>query len=365
MPASSLLLLTLALAAPAGEEPTGPPGRAATKVDAAFSVGPDATPAAAHKTAREAVRRALPFIERQGVRWMEQKRCASCHHSTFLVWSHNAAAERGVAVDPGRLREWTEWVRDFRSLRGRDREGADPLLDHETFRDSPDEVAQLLLGRRQDDDADAERRWVEAMASFLLEGQQPDGRWKPGGQLPMQKRPKRETAEATTMWALLALREADPQDEEATRLLEAEERAAAWLGDDTVGESAEWGAVRLLWLRSRGDSRADATRQTLLDRQQADGGWGWRLDDPSDALGTGIALYALLRDGFDRDADAVRRGVAFLLRSQRDDGSWPVRGTKAVRKDRVTPTATYWGTCWATIALLESLADDAAPVAAD
>jgi squalene cyclase len=47
---------------------------------------------------------------------------------------------------------------------------------------------------------------------------------------------------------------------------------------------------------------------------------------PSDAYATGTALVALHEAGGLRPGDAAyRRGVAFLLRTQRPDGSWFVQ----------------------------------------
>ena len=76
-------------------------------------------------------------------------------------------------------------------------------------------------------------------------------------------------------------------------------------------------------------------------------------------------LYALARDGFAPTDPAVTKARAFLMQTQRDDGSWAVKGTKENKKGNIEPTSVFWGTCWATIGLLESLpADTAAPAAA-
>ena len=102
-------------------------------------------------------------------------------------------------------------------------------------------------------------------------------------------------------------------------------------------------------------AEADRLRSELLARQRDDGGWGWLCADESDAFGTGVALYALARDGFAIDNSAIARGRAFLLESQKADGSWPVKGTKKAKAKQIEPTATYWGTCWAVIGLAETL----------
>src|SRR5205085_461549 len=70
------------------------------------------TPAA---DVRKAVERSLPYLEKEGVAWMEKYNCLSCHHVPFLLWSHNEARARGFPIDRGKLARWTDWSLD-RSL---------------------------------------------------------------------------------------------------------------------------------------------------------------------------------------------------------------------------------------------------------
>ena len=52
---------------------------------------------------REAVSRSLPFLEKEGVAWMKDRGCTTCHHVPFLLWSHRAAQAHGLAVDVTKL----------------------------------------------------------------------------------------------------------------------------------------------------------------------------------------------------------------------------------------------------------------------
>src|SRR5215212_9925032 len=61
------------------------------------------------KNVRAAVERSLPYIEKVGTAWMQQRKCSSCHNVTFLIWSHNEAAAREFNVDRTKLAEWTKW----------------------------------------------------------------------------------------------------------------------------------------------------------------------------------------------------------------------------------------------------------------
>ena len=57
-------------------------------------------PAQVNDTAvRDAVSRSLPFLEKEGVAWMKNRGCITCHHVPFLLWSHRAAQAQGLAVD--------------------------------------------------------------------------------------------------------------------------------------------------------------------------------------------------------------------------------------------------------------------------
>jgi Prenyltransferase and squalene oxidase repeat len=319
----------------------------------AFLVGCGLLLAAGRLAAEDAVRatieRSLPFIEREGQRWIDEKKCVTCHQVPFMVWAQNAAADRGLALDRQKLADHRTWATDWQHMATKAQlEQGEEL----TLSGHPDAVAQLLLGRSATDRDDA-TKWPALFARCLATGQQDDGSWKPGGQLPDQKRPLRETQEVTTMWALVALRSyvaADPS-------LEARfAKARSWLGDRTDGQSTEWWAARLLLEQSSGDrTAAERIRDGLLKRQHEDGGWGWLCDAESDAFGTGLALYALSRDGLSTDHLAIVQGRQYLASSQRADGSWAVNGTKKGKAKQVEPTATYWGTCWAVIGLAEML----------
>src|SRR5262249_10167341 len=64
----------------------------------------------------------------------------------------------------------------------------------------------------------------------------------------------------------------------------------------------------------------------LRKRQRPDGGWAQRDGMESDAYATGSALVALHRaGGLATDDPVYRRGLSYLLGTQREDGTWYVR----------------------------------------
>ena len=64
----------------------------------------------------------------------------------------------------------------------------------------------------------------------------------------------------------------------------------------------------------------------LLKEQRPEGGWAQLPGLEADAYATGQALVALASSGQLKVSDAAyQRGIVFLLRTQRADGSWQVR----------------------------------------
>ena len=294
------------------------------------------------------IERALPYIETGGVTWIEERDCVSCHRVSFMVWSLDAAREKGFGVDADKLYEWREWSLD-KSLSPREEDGE--LVGLRNL----DGLAQLLIARGEDPlESPRDDSYIK-FAELIVAGQLEDGSWKPAGQLPFQKRSEAETAQASTMWNAISL--ASAGTDEASR---ARRSALEFLTPHAEAQSAEWYAAGMLLAQNvANESAVLSLRKELLVRQNEDGGWGWLNGGDSDALGTGQALYALLRTGFPADSDEAVLAIEWLCETQRDDGSWAVRGTKAKKKDSVEETAVYWGTCWAVIALLETIPDDA------
>ncbi|WP_197995838.1 prenyltransferase/squalene oxidase repeat-containing protein [Gimesia algae] len=308
-----------------------------------LSIGalPDAQPTTVQ--IRETVQRSIPFIEEKGLWWIEEKKCVTCHRVGNMVWSLQAAKQSGFTVSD-RLAEWRQWSID-KSLAENDKGKITGLGNKEG-------VAQLLLSMDQAENGAAQKETRNKLAAILLEDQQPDGAWKAGGQLPFQKRPAAETNAVSTMWLTLALL-AEGKNEASAPVMT---NALKFIQTSSPGKSVEWYALRLLLAVQTGETEVrDQLVKQLRSQQHADGGWGWMVTDDSDALGTGLALYALVSAGVDRQDPVIKGAQQFLVSTQRDDGSWPVHGTKEKKKASVQETAVYWGTTWAVIGLVESL----------
>lgn len=290
--------------------------------------------------ARQAVELAIPYLEKDGVAWMNDRKCLTCHYVAFMVWSFRDASQHGFAVDKPKLSQWTDW--SLNHALGQGVEGP----------------AQMLLARDRTDTSESTLKLTESLVDAIIKGQDSDGFWKPGGQLPTQKRPLSETTQVSTMWCVLALDTFDRPNDQRTG---SRDKALEWLsrtppnGKDPA-TSSEWYAARILIEKKFGDTRrVEALRDQILAAQQSDGGWGWLWADKSDAFGTGLSLYALSEVGVPSSHPAVERAWRFLVETQAADGSWIVHGTKTATKDQPHPLSSFWGTTWGVLGLCHSL----------
>jgi squalene-hopene/tetraprenyl-beta-curcumene cyclase len=309
------------------------------------NVAPAGADTASPAQVRGAIERSLPYVGKGGQAWIEKHKCTSCHVVPFLLWSHNEARGAGIRLEQQKLDDWTKWSWDF-SVNDKDKNGV-------PGGGGLDTMAQMILGRDRSTDA----KFTEAaatLAELIVKMQQPDGSWKPGGQLPSQRRAAPETVAATTMWTVLALASLDKPGEAVTR---SRDQALAWVKKNAKpGQSNESLLLCYLMERQFGEpARALELRKELLGKQHADGGWSWLNDEASDAFATGQTLYALSYAGLPDDEPALVRARTFLVTSQRPDGSWYVPTTKKNKQKDNEGLASLWGSAWAVIGLARTL----------
>ncbi|MCH9651466.1 MAG: terpene cyclase/mutase family protein [Deltaproteobacteria bacterium] len=296
---------------------------------------------------RDALRRSLPFVEEQGVAWMDGKvpiqegsPCVSCHHVGYSLWSQKEAQRAGIEPSPEIFDSLSSRAVEFLAEPGVPRAYA---------------VSSVLL---------SEERPSEGLVQALRDLQNEDGHWHARGQFPSQRRPGSESDSAATLWSLLSL--AGTLDTEPFGAVR--DRAFDWLDGQDAGETTEWLAARLAVAEAfANEDEAQSIRAQLLRRQNDDGGWGWQEGDASEAFSTGQALYALAfraRGGdlqaaleTSRDQPAFR-AVQWLLEAQHQDGSWPVPSAAVSQEPEESKDVIYhfWGTAWASIGLSRFIA---------
>lgn len=302
------------------------------------------------------VKKALPPIVAGANEWMADNDCVSCHRVTHAAWALNLAAARfdieaDSAVTDQHRQQINTWSTDWTKVANpKVRAAAQQAT---TLQNDADTVGQAILGVAVVQDS-LTADWAKVYHKSLIEGQQEAGFWKAGGQLPLQKRPVAETNEVTTMWSIVALN-ASPKPSPEEDIVRG--KTSVWLeSKDRIssGKSTEWWALKSLLSDSDGaGGKTDLATTKLLSFQNSDGGWGWLVDEDSDALGTGIALYALAYQPAAVVAESRGQAVEFLRTTQLADGTWDVKGTKKSGRNEVVETASYWGTCWAVIGLLQ------------
>ena len=299
-------------------------------------------PADVSRPVATAVTRALPFLWQEGERWIEERGCVSCHQVPLMVWSLSAALESGFPVSKKRLENHKGWSVRPASFVGP--EGKEPYQLASALSGNTDTMSSLLLGLGGNRHVGEE--WKKVFSEALLDNQKPNGLWDACGQLPAQKRPLEETNRVSSMWAMLALLRQgyDPHRFDLESMV----------SSNKLVVSTEAIAVQLLLSKYNSSTSVHESTKELLKRQHTNGGWGWISGQASDALATGLALYALRAVGTGGVvADALGAGDQFLIRTQLEDGSWHVPGTKRKADNAPTETANYWGTAWAVVGLLE------------
>jgi ankyrin repeat protein len=171
-------------------------------------------------------------------------------------------------------------------------------------------------------------RTTDMVAAHLASQQARNGRWFMSA---IARPPVGEGPIAVTAYAIRSLKAYAPPGR-AADMNERIARAAAWLAAEKpiTTEDRNMKLLGLLWAGRTAGERAPLAKQ-ILAKQRADGGWAQTDHLNSDAYATGVSLFALAEaGGISPEHAAYKKGVAYLLSSQRPDGSWYVK-SRAVK----------------------------------
>jgi hypothetical protein len=317
---------------------------------AATAVSRAEAPAAQPSAVDSAIDRGLAFLAKDAVAWKNEYKCVSCHHAGLVVWSMREAKQRGHAVNEPVLAELTTWVAgsgDGKTGVPRP-EGIPRALNEKAI--------SLALALEADPAPDATtQQGLKLLLSTVKGDQIENGSWAswPDTRPPIFG----NSDERTTLVAALALLPAAAAGDDAAKA--ARDKALQWLVETKTDDDPQSVALRVvLWQRlGRPAEELAPLVQRIKERQTTDGGWSQASDMASDAWATGQALYALAHAGVASADPAVSRAQAFLVNSQRDDGSWPMtsRPTRPGgegSKSLVPITAA--GSSWAVMGLARS-----------
>ncbi len=299
----------------------------------ATAANPPAAPTAEQK--------AVAFLAREVPRWSRQNHCYSCHNNGDAARALFHAAKAGMRVPDAALADTILWLRKPEAWDHNGGEGpfVDKRLARVAFTGAL--VAAVSTGRLTD------RKALLKAADQLARDQVPDGSWPLEGE-DSTSAPATYGRPLTTLLARESLAAAEP-----ARFRAAIDRADAWL-EKRKTQNVTDASVALLWLAT-GPRRSDAeirprALELLARAQSVEGGWGPDAFSPPEPFDTALALLALSKCEPTAPVKAMlARGRKFLIKEQRDDGSWPetTRPPGSVSYAERISTAG-----WATMALL-------------
>jgi ankyrin repeat protein len=304
---------------------------------------------------RAALTRSLARLMEVAPKFRDQATCISCHHNTMPALAAAAAARRGIPVDqPRAQKNLNDILTFFTSAVPRMMLG-DPAVGGEAITTGYAQMALLANGHPLD-------TTTAAMTHWLLERQMPDGRWLGNG---LNRPPSEYSLISHTAIAAGGLK-SYPLPGRQQQIDESLRRAREWLLAADP-KSAEERGMRLMGLVWTGAPRAGLSQaiKDVRDRQEANGGWSQFGRTDPDAYATGLSLYALHVAGVPATDEAYRKGVAFLLGTQYQDGTWLVK-THSFPVQRYFESGFPYGrhqwistsgTSWASLAIAQTLPD--------
>jgi hypothetical protein len=289
---------------------------------------PASTPRATTPQVQQAVDRAIKYLQTESAAWLTTRKCAACHHVPLPLWALGEAQRQGYAIDKKFVADTVE------SLLG----SKDKLMASRIFpnpADPPDPRPQgqglnmglpmlAVAARSLPSLSKRQKQSLKLIAEEIVKKQQPDGSWEFFATL--RRPPINESQTTDAAWIILALQgETGPDAPRAQR--EALSKGMTWLDASKRSDLHQDKTLNVLLGVRSGKPRLalQTTIDELLALQRADGGWSQTVPDlKSDAFATGQTLYVLSLAGLTAERPELKRGLDFLITTQKPDGSWPM-----------------------------------------
>ncbi|MBI1792182.1 MAG: ankyrin repeat domain-containing protein [Acidobacteria bacterium] len=309
------------------------------------------------KRLRASATRSVELLQRAATGFYKSQDCFSCHSYGLPMLVFRTARERGIPVDEAAAHaaavKGLAHNPDFTSI--------DRAIQSIAVSD-PLQAGWALLAVEA---AGLRPNLVTAIyARLSANWQHPDGRWTTLDTRPPQSNSE-FTATAVTLRAI-ALHAPETMRKEVA---ERSQRARKWFlaAQPRTTEDYTFRLFGLTWAGAPAAERSGPARD-LLRLQRPNGGWAQIPRMEPDAYSTGEALVALAEGGGIAVTDAAwKKGLSFLLSSQKTDGSWHVP-TRMVSPAQVSPPYFETGfphgkdqvlstmaTSWAALAVMRAL----------
>lgn len=316
-------------------------------------VSDDAT--AGPRAVRDAMAKSLAVMDKGGPQFFKVSGCISCHNQTLPLVAGSLARKKGVQpneqIEKQQFKSILAIVKPATEILA---ESTDILPDIQV---TGGYVLEAFAAQYYAPDAT-----TAAVVHNIAAKQMTDGSW-----IGWSPRPPIENGDIqATALCIRSLRLYGLPGRKAE--FEAGiARAGEWLRQSKA-VTLEEKAMKLFGLRWANANADDvnAAAEELLAAQREDGGWAQLATLSSDAYATGKAMVALYEAGaLNPSSPAYRRGVAYLMNTQQEDGSWLVK-TRAFPfqplKDSGFPHGRdQWisaaGTGWASMALSHAIED--------
>ena len=259
---------------------------------------------------RDSVERALTLLEKSSPEFIKVSGCVSCHNQSIPQMAVAIAKTRGIRTDSAMWdKQAKAVVAFFKPLR-------EPFMTGKSgIPDPAITIPYFLLGLNAA--GHKPDGTTEAMAHMVSTQQRPDGSFTYiGARPPMESSPVSATA--------LSVRAIQLFGENRNELIEKAREYLRTVKTSTTEEHT-MKLLGLMWTNAD-PSDIKSAADVLIAQQRPDGGWSQLPTLETDAYATGQALYALMESNAIQTAGKeYQKGVAYLLRTQRPDGSWLVR----------------------------------------
>jgi len=260
---------------------------------------------------RDAAQKGLGWLARAAAQWTQEQNCFGCHVQAVTLEALAVGKHNQFDVKPQQINSMVRALRMGVTAGGYKTgiafQGAawaryDQWIDEAQTQQLMKYARELLHYQRKDGSVEDDDRRPPVVAGTM-----------------------QTTFQAMQTWRQAYARTADEMWLGPMRRAEAylSKRSAAWASDqDRAITDLNYALMGLVAAGVHGaEPSAQKLSKSLLGRQHEDGGWGlWGKN--SDAFATGQTLYALKLTGMSDHDEAIERGMRWLVRHQKQDGSW-------------------------------------------